>query len=225
MMKMATAAMTIAAMLALAAPCYAQVPVQPRATVIPVPAPDPARLAAARPVIEKVWPLGTYRRMMDGMMGTIMDATLGSMFDMKASDLAGMAGDAQAGAAAGDRTIGELAGSRDPHVRERMKITMDVMMGDMVGLMTKVEPQVRTALTAAYARQFDVAQLAELDRFFATPTGAVYARESMLLFASPEMTKAMQAFTPELMRAMPGIMAKVGKATAHLPAPPKPAAE
>ncbi|WBY06823.1 hypothetical protein PIB19_15095 [Sphingomonas sp. 7/4-4] len=37
----------------------------------------------------------------------------------------------------------------------------------------------------------------------------------------PEMMQEMSAATPEIMRAMPAIMQRVEKETAHLPPPPK----
>jgi hypothetical protein len=191
----------------------------------PAPAPavkeapaDPARLAAAKPVIDKLWPLGTYRRMMDGTMSKMMDAMIDTAMGMKPSDFAKMGG------AASEASIGEAVTKADPHFRERMKISMDVMMGEMIPLMEKVEPQVRESLSIIYARKYTASQLNDMVAFFATPTGALYARESMLVFMDPEMLKGMQAFTPELVSAMPAIMKKVEAATAHLPPLPKPKA-
>lgn len=188
-----------------------------------VAAPDAARLAAARSVVGKLWPLGTYRRMMDGTISKMMDAMMEQMFQMKASDLAGMADPSgKAAKEAGDKSMGEMALAADPHFRERMKITMDTMMGEMIPLMEKMEPNIQTALTNIYARRFDARQLADMDAFFSTPTGRAYASEAMLVFMDPEMIKNIQGFLPEFMKAMPEIMKKVEKATAHLPPPPKP---
>lgn len=215
-------ALALAAAL-VAAPALAQAPAAPppAAAVIPL---DPARVAAARPVIAKLWPLGTYKRMMDGMMDRIMQSTMSSMFGMKASDFAGMAGvnADKAKAQAGDKTLGQMAEAADPAFRERMTISTKIITDEMVGMMTKVEPSIQEALVRAYARHFTVAQLGDLDRFFATPTGREYAAQSMLLYADPEMVTAMQSFAPELMKAMPAIMDKVKVATAHLPPPPTP---
>ena len=75
----------------LAAPAFAQspgrhvppciVPVPPND--VPDPALDPARLAAARPVIDALWPLGTYRRIMQGTMSKMMDGMMNQMFAMR----------------------------------------------------------------------------------------------------------------------------------------------
>ncbi|MES2288706.1 MAG: DUF2059 domain-containing protein [Pseudomonadota bacterium] len=203
--------------LAVAAPVLAQVPVQPS----PAPADaaaqiEPVRLAAAKPVIDRLWPLGTYRRLMDGTMSKMIDGVMDQMFQMRASDIA------PAKAGTEDKTMGEVAQSRDPDFRERMRITTDVMFKEMMPMFDRVEPSIREAMTKIYARKFTAAQLGDLDRFFQTPTGALYAREWMAAYMDPEMLKGMQAFVPEMMKAMPAIMTKVEAATKHLPPPPKP---
>lgn len=189
----------------------------------PAAAPDPARLAAARPVVDSLWPLGTYRRMMDGTMSQLMDAMMSSMFDMKAADIVGGAAGEEARGEMGERTMGELAQSADPHFRERMKITTDVMFAEMLPLMDKFEPAIRDSLTAIYARRFTVAQLGDMGRFFATPTGKIYAEQWMMTFVDPEIARNMSAFVPEFSKAMPAILKKVEAATAHLPPPTRPA--
>jgi len=211
--------MMTALALSLVAPAFAQTAVP----VVTAPAmPDAARIAAAKPVIDRLWPLGTYRRLMDGTMSKMMDQMMSSMFDMKAADMVG--GFDKSGQAAkelGDRSMGEVAAGKDPHFRERMKITIDVMMGEMIPLMEKMEPAIRESLTGVYAGKFDVRQLGEMNTFFATPTGAAYADQAMLMMMDPEVMKSIQGFAPELMRAMPGIMTKMEAATKHLPPPPK----
>lgn len=213
---MKNALFSLALLLSAPAPALAQ---EPPATMQ---ASDPARLAAARPVIDKLWPLGTYRRLMSGSMSKVMDSVMASMFEMPAADIA-RAADPSGKAAkdAGDHTMGELAEAADPHFRERLKITMDVMMGEMIPLMEKVEPTIRESLVSIYATRFTAMQLADMDAFFATPSGKAYADQSMMIFMDPEMIRNMQAFVPEFLKAMPAILQKVEKATAHLPPPPK----
>lgn len=205
--------------LALSGSLAGQTPVASTASAPPA---DPARIAAAAPVVDKLWPIGTYRRMMDGTMSKMMDQIMSSMFDMPAEDLAAMAGGSEAAKKAVDgKSMGEIATEADPHFRERMKLSMDTMMREMIPLMEKMEPQVRQNLTSIYARKFSVTQLGEMNSFFSTPTGKAYAEQSMLVFMDPEMISAMQGFVPELMKAMPGIIARVEAATAHLPPVPK----
>ncbi|SOB78992.1 hypothetical protein SAMN06297144_0317 [Sphingomonas guangdongensis] len=205
------------------APAAAQTPA-PAARPLPV---DPARLTAARPVAVKLWPLGTYKRMMSSTMDRMMDAMMASMFDMKLSDLAGLSGGdaaktAETKEALGDATMGQVATAADPHFAERTKIATRVMFDEMGTLFARAEPAVQDAVAHGLARRFTTAELGEISAFFATPVGARYASDSMLLAVEPEMVSAMTKFVPDFMKAMPDIMKKVEKATAHLPPPPKP---
>lgn len=206
--------------LSVAAPALAQAPtpasIDAAATI------EPARLAAAKPVIDRLWPIGTYRRLMDGTMSKMVDGMMDSMFRMRAAD---MAPSDKAKGEAGDKTMGEVAQSKDPHFRERMRISTDVMFKEMMPIFERIEPSIRDAMTRIYARKFTAAQLGELNTFLQTPTGQVYAREWMAAYMDPEMLKGMQAFTPELLKAMPAIMAKAEEATKHLPPAPKPTSD
>jgi hypothetical protein len=189
---------------------------------------DPARIAAAKPVVQAIFPLGTYRRMMSGTLSQMVDQMMDSMYDMKASDLLGAAAPdekskASTEAVVGESTIGALAETGDPAFRQRAKITMDVMFAEMIPMMEKLEPGIQTSLASIYARKFNATQLEDMARFFATPSGRAYADQSMLVFMDPEMMKSMQSFVPEFVKAMPDIMKKVEAATAHLPKPQRPA--
>jgi Uncharacterized protein conserved in bacteria (DUF2059) len=189
---------------------------------------DPARLTAAKPVVQAIFPLGTYRRMMSGTLSQMVDQMMGSMYDMKAADLLGAAAPdekskASTKAVVGESTIGAFAESADPAFRQRAKITMDVMFAEMIPMMERLEPDIQTSLANIYARKFSATQLDDMARFFATPSGRAYADQSMLVFMDPEMMKSMQSFVPEFIKAMPDIMKKVEAATAHLPKPKMPA--
>lgn len=214
---------TPASLTAQTAPVAGPVPAPSTSAPAPIAPPDAARLAAARPVIERIWPLGTYER----LMRTTMDQTVGNMmsglYGMKMDDIAAtMPDDDKAkGAALKGKTLGEAMVADDPHFEERMRISMRVMADEMSRIMTDAEPEVREALTRSYARRFTVAELGDLDRFFATPTGTAYARDSMLLMMGPDMMQAMQSFAPRMMKEMPAMMAKLEAATKHLPPAPK----
>jgi len=204
---LALAALLVAAV----APARAQTAAAPA----PAPAISPAREAAAARVVDRLWPLGTYRRIMDGTMSKIMDSMMQSMFGMKTSDLG------PTGKTADGKTLAQMAEEKDPHFRERIKISMDVMMREMLPVIEKIEPSVREALTRIYARDYTEAQLGELDAFLQTPTGQQFGRKWMMSFTNPEMTGVMAKVVPMLAQAMPGIKAKIEAATAHLPPPPK----
>lgn len=211
-----------AALLAAAPAAAAQ---EPPSAAAPAAAPaadlDPQRLAAAEAVVRHIFPQGSYQRMMSTMMDSMMNGMMDSMFDMQVEDMVpeGSPGHAEMKAEVGDKTMRELMLAEDPHFEERMKITNEVMVKEMVPLMTRLEPDMQRGLARAYARKFSAAQLTELDRFFSTPTGHAYANESLLLWMDPEVMSVMGKLMPELVQQAPAIMAKVQAATAHLPMP------
>lgn len=204
----------IAAIGLIALPPVAAEAQTPATTGTVLPPVDSARVAAAKPVIDQIWPLGTYARLMHATMDQAVNGMLAGMYDMTPAQL-GV--DAKANPAVAQQSLRQRAREQDPAFDERMRITMRVMTDGIADLMTQVEPEVRQAMAQAYARRFTVTQLDDLHRFFDTPTGRTYASESMMLMASPEMMKAMQAFVPKMIQAMPAIMAKVQDATKHLP--------
>lgn len=180
------------------APALAQAPAASPAAATLQTSVDPQRLAAARVVVDAIWPIGTYARIMQRSTGAMMNMMAGNAFGLPLDE----------------------ARKKDPYFDERLKLTMDTLMGEMAKIVSRFEPDIREGVAEAYAAKFNVDQLDELGRFFATPTGKAYANESMMLMTDPAIMKRMQAFIPEMMKDMPAIMEKVKAATAHLPPPP-----
>ena len=186
---------------------------------------DAQRLAAARTTVDQVWPIGTYERMMRGAMDQQTEQMTDAMFDMRLGDVVPEGADGKPlkiGEA--NRTMRETMAEADPHFEERMKITNRLIMNEMIPLMNRLEPGIREGLARAYARKFTGDQLGEMNRFFATATGGLYARESMAMWMDPEIASAIDRFMPEMVKEMPRIMDQVKAATAHLPPPPAPPA-
>lgn len=204
----------LAASLALTAPTHAQTAPE---SVAPAAAPDPARLAAAEKAVAALVPKGIYLKMMRDQFPQMMDAMMAQMMGKTADELGVPAAEGDGG-----KTMGEAAASADPHFQERMKIMTRVMSEEVGLVFDKIEPRVRTGLSRAFARRYTTAQLGELNAFFATPTGAIFADQYLLTFMDPEVMQEMMAATPEMIKAMPEMMKKVEVATAHLPPPPAP---
>ncbi len=172
----------------------------------PLPAPDPERLAVATRLVDRIWPVGTYRRMMAAtMQGTI--ATLAGVGEA-AADAAYMDDKATRRAQHEARTgrplpgspsAAESAAAYDP---QAALAEMNAVLGP---IFERIEPPLRTAIARIYARRYDLAQLAELEAFFSTPTGAAYAADSLTLMNDPEMVAAMQGSMGEIMGALMGV--------------------
>jgi hypothetical protein len=94
--------------------------------------------------------------------------------------------------------------------------------------MTRLGPQIETPLRDGLAqsvgRRFTVAQLADINRFFATDSGKAFGREVWMLWMDPAVFKGIIGTMPVLMKEMPLVMKKVEAATAHLPKAKPPAA-
>jgi hypothetical protein len=185
------------------------------AQVAPQTAPaDPARLALAQKVVTKLVPQGIYLRMMRDTFPQMMDSMIAQMSGMTAADL----GEKDKSG----KTLQQIAAENDPAFRERMTIMTRVMGEELGMLMDRLEPRVRVAVGKAFARRFTIQQLGDMDIFFATPSGAAFAKDYLLTFMDPEMMQEMSAFMPEMVRAMPAILKRVEKETAHLPPPTTP---
>ena len=183
----------------------------------PAPAAAPAdaeKLALAKAAVAAIIPPGTMQRVMKSTMASVENAMVGGMFDMKASDL-GATGEGK------DKTLREAMAEKDPHFEERMKVTNRVMAEEMGAIFGKMEGPMREGMARAYARRFSLAELQDINRFFASSSGSSFARQSFELMTDPELMKEMTAFMPQMMKEMPAIAEKLKKATAHLPEPPK----
>lgn len=207
--------------LLLSAPLAAQTP---SVAAAPVAAVDPARSAAAMRIAAKLLPIGSYREMMRGSMNQVISSINDQMMALPLRDVGGMAGiDRTKLSGIGPGTMKELMAILDPAFEERTRIMTRIMMAEMTDLMSAMEPEMRVGMAEAYARRFDLAQLGDLERFFATPTGAAYAAQSMQIYTDPAVMAKMQTMMPRLMQAMPAIMRKSAAATAALPQARKPA--
>ena len=185
-------------------------------------APDALQVAAAGPVVDRIFPAGTYRRMMDGTLSKMMDSMMDGVMKMPIAQFARIGGVPEEKLAGLDQSsMEQISAIVDPNFRQRTKLGMNAMMASMADMMDGFEPKVRDALTRAYARKFDRTQLSELAAFFRTPTGDLYARESMMMFMDPEIMAEMQALMPEMMKKMPEMAAKAEAATKSLPPPRK----
>lgn len=181
---------------------------------------DPAKTSAAKAVVDKLWPLGTYDRVMDATMGGFMDSLMDQIMAMRLTDLVPpeMQKDMPKGPEA-KMTFKEIMAKEDPHFVERMRISTGVMNTEMKPILAKWEPAVRDIMAKALGKKFSTTQLTDLAAFFGTPSGSAFAKEWMVLYLEPEYYLSMKDMIPDLIKIGPGIAKKVEAATAHLPMP------
>lgn len=213
-------AAVIASSLCIAPAALAQAVPAPQDTAAPAdPAPiDPARLEAATRAADFIFPTGTYAKMMDRTLNGMMKPMMDSVGRIPLRDLAAMTGADEAHLARiGDGKLDEVMAILDPAYKERMAVGVPAMVKAIQGMVTEFEPVMKKGLSRAYARRFDATQLAELNTFFATPTGKVFAENSMLIFTDPEIMNTMQDMVPMMMKRMPAIMKSMEGEMARFP--------
>lgn len=172
----------------------AQAQTVPVATSAGQPAVDPARLTAARALLETMLPPAQRDRIMDGIIRPMMANLRQSM--AQAPGFGDMLGKDPKVAAAFDRFV---KGQEDR--------TVDIVRAGMPGMIE--------AMARAYARRFDVAQIAEIRAFFETPTGRAYVAASYSIMSDPDI----QAWQRDLVaRSMAHMQEDVGKFIADLSA-------
>ena len=177
-----------------------------------------ARLPAAQAVVGEMMPDGFYGEMMAGMMDKMLRPML-TMFSQPEFVLgARLTVDAEAIEALEQAEQAELTGMLDPAYQARGDAMVAVLTSRMGGMFTAMEGPMREGLSKAYAVRFDDAQLADIAAFFATPTGGEYARESMALFADPQVMQASMQALPAMMSGFGDIESAMREAMAALPA-------
>jgi hypothetical protein len=177
-----------------------------------------ARLPAAQAVVGEMMPDGFYGEMMAGMMDKMLRPML-TMFSQPEFVLgARLSVDAEAIEALEEAEQAELTAMLDPAYQARGDAMVAVLTSRMGGMFTAMEGPMREGLSKAYAVRFDDAQLADIAAFFATPTGGEYARESMALFADPQVMQASMQALPAMMRGFGDIESAMREAMAALPA-------
>lgn len=177
-----------------------------------------ARVPAAQSVVLKLFPQGTYARMMDETMAPMMDAMMGNLAGSPAillMELTGVSPSALSGV--DEAALKEALDLLDPNAAARNAEMADMTMSLISDVVVKIEPSYRAGLARAYAVRFSNAELADLDTYFATPVGQKYARESFLIFADPQVMSTMNEMMPSVMEAMPGMMGNVGDIVAKYP--------
>ena len=189
----------------------------------PLSAEAEARLPAASSVAASLVPEGIYGE----MMGQMMDSFLGPIFKM-ADAKGGMSTsdiEAYTGVEWGkvdaltDEQRAELTDIFDPVYAAREQAKFDGIIAGVDTIFAVLEPGVRDGLAKAYASKFEASELAELQAFFATPAGAKYASQSLLLNADPQVISAMMKTIPSLIEQLPTLKESFESAEAGLPEP------
>ena len=177
-----------------------------------------ARVPTAQAVVVKLFPEGTYARMMDETMAPMMDAMMGNLTGSPALSLMELTGLAPSGLAEVDEaSLAEAIELLDPNAGARNAEIADMTMSLISEVVVQIEPSYRAGLARAYAVRFTEEELADLAAYFETPVGQKYAAESFLIFADPQVMSSMNEMMPAVMEAMPGMMGNIGEIAMKYP--------
>ncbi|MXO91274.1 DUF2059 domain-containing protein [Pontixanthobacter aquaemixtae] len=190
--------------------------------VEPLTAEQEARLPLAKGIVDKMIPDGAMREMMEGMFsGSFGDLmSLGAMMEEEspAAFVAGQLGLEQSDISLTSAQASELANMFDPARLERKQKEAEIMPGVMGEMMDVMEPPMRKAMSELYAIHFTQPQLVEIDGFFSTETGAIFARKSFTMASDPRVMSATMEALPAMMGQIGAIEKKMKEAAADLPA-------
>ena len=178
-----------------------------------------ARVPAAQSVVLKLFPEGTYAKMMNETLAPMMDGIMGNIVGTPAIALMELTGlPPSALSELDEANLTEALALLDPNAAERNAEIGRVTIEMVSGIVAKIEPSYRAGLARAYAVRFTEAELADLDAYFATPVGSKYAAESFLIFADPQVMSAMNEMMPAMMESMPAMMGDIGALAEKYPA-------
>jgi hypothetical protein len=176
----------IALAFALATPAFAQA--APAPAPAPVEAPDPARIVAARALIDVVMPPeardGMIDAMLKPMMTNVQQAVLNNpMFGKEIS------------------ADPKLRAVFDGFLARRTEATLAQLRAGLPGMFAAME--------RAYARRFTIQQMADAQAFFATPSGRAYMREGMTIMSDPDVMAWQRTLMQDSMGDMKGEIARL----------------
>ena len=175
------------------------------------------RLPQAERIIAKVMPEGSMAEMMDGMLNEF----LGPMMELAGSPakakLAEHLGLEVTDLELSNADAAELLELIDPAWEEKHKREMDMMPKMMREIMAVMEPPMRKAMSEIYAIEFSAPQLTEIENFFETETGALFARKSYTMSGDPRVLSATMQSMPAMMGPLASIETAMAEATADLP--------
>ena len=183
-----------------------------------------ARLPAASSVAASLVPEGVYGE----MMGQMMDSFLSPILElaeqdggaMSAGDLAEYTGlDQQGIESLSQEERAELTQMFDPVYETRSRVQVDMIVGAANSVFATLEPGVRDGLAKAYATRFEASELDALNAFFATPAGAKYASQSLVINTDPQVISGMMQSIPSLLEQLPVLLESFEDAEAGLPEP------
>ncbi len=160
--------------------------------LIELPVPDAARLEIAQKIVARLFPVGTSERAVKSNMEDLIIPMMDRALDLtiiEAIELFGLPEDTIPASQKdeADKKIIAILEESQPNFRKDLDTLIDAYIEITALSSEPIEPALAGAMARDYARKYDLAQLNDLDQFFATDTGGIFARDFMLSTASIDM--------------------------------------
>ena len=183
----------------------------------PLAAEEEARLPSAERVALAMLPPGFYGAMMDRMLENMLEPMFADAVTPELILASRTGASAEAIEALSEAEAEELARLVDPAYDQRMDAILNALGTVMRDVGQTVEGPMREGYARAFAKRFDRAQLTEIELFFSTSTGEVFASEFMALFSDPQVMSSMMQTMPTMFRQMGDMQAMMTEALGSLP--------
>jgi hypothetical protein len=177
-----------------------------------------ARLPQAETLIARLIPDGAMAEMSQVMFNSIIGPLEGMMPSGAKPVVAERLGSEVAGRLSEDQAA-EVASMLDPAWEEREKRVKGLVPDTLAEIMGLMEPAMRKAMSELYAIRFTSAELADIGSFFATDTGAKYARESFSMTDDPRILAVSMEMMPALFGILGDMEQRMKARMADLPEP------
>jgi len=170
--------------------CLAAAPTVVGAQVAPQPAAavDPARLAAAKALMDQIMPPATRNQMISSMMASMNQMMVQAV-----------------------RQNPELTAAleKEPGADAVFEQFMQRQQAFQTEQLTRNLPGMLDAMAHAYARRFTLPQLHDIATFFATPSGQIYLAQAPTIMSDPDVAAWMGSLMKNSMRQMPERIAEL----------------
>jgi len=186
-------------------------------TVEPLTAEQQARLPRAAALVERIIPPGSLQEVMGSMFDSFL-SPMATAFQPDPVTLLAQGLNIETYEITLTPEQAETAVALlDPAWRTRAEREAEALPALTGRMMSGMEPTIRTAMSELYAIHFTDSELADIDAFFATPSGTSYARKSLTMSSDPRLMATMMGEMPALFEAMASMEAEVAALTADLP--------
>jgi len=149
---------------------------------------DPARLAAAKALMDQIMPPATRNQMVSSMMASMNQMML-----------------------QGIRQNPELSAmlEKEPGATAVFERFMQRQQAFQTDQLTQNLPAMLDAMAHAYARRFTLPQLHDIAAFFATPSGQTYLAQAPTIMSDPDVAAWMGALMKNSMQQIPARIAEL----------------